>query len=238
MKKPLLIFAAVLLLAGCESRSISNSGYPAGYRHGASPGDYAGELSEFDVLGVDAAEKISDADIQAAFHNKNSVRLARTSRVLLIQSGAEFPDSAMQEPLSALYAVGPFSGRPRNQKNPDVSYSKSLRLAAARGGFDKILCYWGVLESQRTGKASKSVSWVPIVGYFVPDESQSMRLRLKAVLIDTVTGNWVMIQPDPVSDKQLSSSATREKSDQELVANLKEQGDKSLVNLLKTSFTN
>jgi hypothetical protein len=237
MKKYPVILAAIacLLLAGCETRSISNSGYNAGYsggyRYGAA-GNYAGELSEFDVLGVDSAGSVTDAEILGALDTRTRVHLARNSRVLLIQSGADFPDNSMQEALSAHYTVGPFSGRPRAPKDAPASYSRSLRLAAARGGYDKILCYWGVLESQRTGKFTKGVSWVPIVGFFVPDESQSMRIRLKAVLIDTATGNWVMLQPQPITDRQISSIISRESSDQELVEKLKEEGYKSLVKLL------
>jgi len=234
---PFVFVAAVFLFAGCGTRSISNSDYQPGYRYGPSPADYAGELSEFDVLGVEATDKVSDADIEAALRNKRTVRLSRASHVLLIQSGADFPDNLMQEPLAANYIVGPFSGKPRNPKDEAASFSKSLRLAAARGGFDRILCYWGVLESQSTDKVTKSVSWVPIVGYFVPDESQAMRIRLKAVLIDTATGDWVMIQPDPVADRQSSSLVSRAKSDQELVARLKEQGYKSMVSLLRSGFT-
>jgi hypothetical protein len=230
-----LAAAACLLLVGCTTRSISNSGYNAGSRYGAT-GDYAGELSEFDVLGVDAAGTVTDAEILGALDTKTPVRLARNSRLLLIQSGADFPDNPMQEALSARYTVGPFSGRPRASKDASASYSRSLRLAAARGGYDKILCYWGVLESQRTGKVTKGVSWVPIVGYFVPDETQSMRIRLKAVLIDTATGNWVMLQPDPVTDKQISSIVSRESSDQGLVEKLKEQGYRSLASLLTSGF--
>jgi hypothetical protein len=143
----------------------------------------------------------------------------------------------MQEALSARYTVGPFSGRPRTLKDASASYSKSLRLAAARGGYDKILCYWGVLESQRTGEVTKTVSWVPIVGFFVPDETQSMRIRLKAVLIDTATGNWVMLQPEPVTDKQVSSVVSRVSADQGLVEKLKEQGYHSLTTLLITGYS-
>jgi hypothetical protein len=77
---------------------------------------------------------------------------------------------------------------------------------------------------------------VPIVGYFVPDETQSMRIRLKAVLIDTATGNWVMIQPEPVTDKQLSSIVSRESSDQGLVERLKAQGYRSLVSVLTSAY--
>jgi hypothetical protein len=104
-------------------------------------------------------------------------------------------------------------------------------------GYDKILCYWGVLESQRKGEVTKTVSWVPIVGFFVPDETQSMRIRLKAVLIDTATGNWVMLQPEPVTDKQVSSVVSRVSADQGLVEKLKEQGYHSLTTLLITGYS-
>ncbi len=237
MKKTIVTLAAAacLLLFGCNTRSISNSDYNPGNRYGA-PGNYAGELSEFDVLGVDSAGTVTNDEIQGALDTRTPARLARTSHVLLIQSGADFPDNAMQEALGARFTVGPFSGTPRAARDATASYSKSLRLAAARGGYDKILCYWGVLESTRTREITKGVSWVPIVGYFVPDETQSMRIRLKAVLIDTATGNWVMLQPEPVTDKQLSSIVSRESTDQGLVERLKEQGYRSLVSTLINGY--
>ena len=48
-----------LLLAGCQTRSISNAGYD-------SDRNYRGELSELQVLGVDAQKAITASDIQAA----------------------------------------------------------------------------------------------------------------------------------------------------------------------------
>ncbi|HVU16125.1 MAG TPA: hypothetical protein VHD32_04335 [Candidatus Didemnitutus sp.] len=230
-----LLVAAVALLAGCESRSISNSGYNHGY--GQGPWGYHGELSEFEVVGVSDTTNVSDDQIAAALKIKPVVRLDRTSRVLLIQSGADFPDQPMQASLEASFAVAPFSGRPPRNPEPGVSYSKSLRLAAARGGYDKIICYWGVLESEKKSEATKGISWVPIVGYAIPDETESMRIRLKAVLIDTATGNWVMIQPEPVGDRQASAIFTRERNDQELVERLKELGYQSLANLIRRDFT-
>jgi hypothetical protein len=235
MKTPLLpaLLAAAACLAGCGTRSISNSGFPDRFQARGAEGAYAGELSEFDVLGVEASAGVSEGEITQALHAKNYVPLTRASQILVIQSGADFPDNALQEPLSACFQVAPFSGKPAVNKDATSSYSKSLRLAAARGGFDKILCYWGVLEAQSTNEVTKNVSWVPIVGYFIPDESESMRIRLKAVLIDTASGNWVMLQPDPVSDRELSSRVSRERRDQELVMKLKEQGYRSLVALLR-----
>jgi hypothetical protein len=53
----LLALVITVLLSGCSVRSISNSGYnPGGYypRGGDNNPFYKGELSEFDVLGIDA----------------------------------------------------------------------------------------------------------------------------------------------------------------------------------------
>src|SRR5262245_40594128 len=93
---------AMLLFAGCGTkRSISDSGYrePGSgcsftpHANGSDPGfEYRGELSEFDVLGINRGTTTAEADIQAAVRSAKRVRLAPGSSILLIQSGAMFPD--------------------------------------------------------------------------------------------------------------------------------------------------
>jgi hypothetical protein len=227
---PLLV-AAVLVFAGCQTRSISNSGFRENGYYGGDNG-YRGELSEFDVLGVETGANVTDADIVGALRDNPGVRLARADRVLLIQSGADFPDAPMQEAMGRAFEVGPFSGKPLTKKEPGQSYAKSLRLAAARGGYGKIVCYWGVLESERVNQATKIVSWVPFAGSVVPDERENMRLRLKAAVIDVATGRWTMVQSAPVADTRLSARAGRKDKDQELVEQLKAQGYADLARLL------
>src|SRR5690348_4826402 len=101
-----LLILACAVLAGCQksTRSISHSGYP---QKGAYCGDgapavasdpafeYRGELSEFDVLGIPRGEFTSEADIQRALAASKPVHVRPGSSVLLIQSGALFPDGAM-----------------------------------------------------------------------------------------------------------------------------------------------
>lgn len=243
MKPPLMLgvcFVALLLaLSGCETRSISNAGYD---RYGRN--SYAGELTEFEVLGVDTAKNVTDADIAEALKTAGGARLQRTSKILLIQSGADFPDAAMQAGLSARFQVTPFSGKPEvhnrwdeRKTPPTESYAKSLRLAAARGGYDKIVCYWGVLESEQVNQATKFVSWVPLVGYAVPDKRENMRIRLKAVIVDVASGRWTMVTPKPFESTALSSIYSRRDKDQTLVAQLKEQGYAELSNTLATAYT-
>lgn len=176
---------ACALLAGCatSSRSISNSGYRddnhgSYYTSRASDSDpgfaYRGELSEFDVLGIERGQTTSEQDIQHALDSAKAVTLSANSSALLIQSGALFPDAPMVKELSKYFRVSPFSGVPPmsrrgfetstvETRDPE-SFSQSLRLAAARGGNDVILCYWGALESEKEKLVTKDVSWVPLVG--------------------------------------------------------------------------
>ncbi len=234
------VATAALLFAGCAStRSISNSGYrepDGGWRRaaGANVSDpgfaYHGELSEFDVLGIIRGNRASEADIQQALAGARQFRLKPGSSVLLIQSGAMFPDGPMVAALSSHFRVVPFSGvPPASRRKADSqferadadSFAKSLRLAAARGGCDTILCYWGILESENAKLATKTVSWVPVVNWLVPDENQHMRLRLKLALIDVRTGDWAVLSPTPVEASKLSTSPRRGVADQKLVERLK-----------------
>jgi hypothetical protein len=228
--------ATLVFLAGCETRSISNSGFDHRYASGRPDGN-AGELSELDVLGVAADATISEADIQAALQTPAEARLARTSKVLLIQSGADFPDEPMIEAMHQRFSVAPFSGKPQAKPENGLAYAKALRLAAARGGFDKIVCYWGVLESERKNKITSSVSWVPIVGYLIPDERENMRIRLRAAIVDVASGRWTLVTPSPVASTSLSSILSRRETDQELVSELKDAGYRDLAQSLAEHAT-
>jgi hypothetical protein len=234
--------ASAILLAGCASRSISNSGYQdGGYRRGSNS-SYVGELSEFDVLGVDASV-VTEEQIATALKNSKPVELAPGARVMVVQSGADMPDEDMLEPLRARYRVGVFSGVPevkppgsQPEATPRGHYSKGLRLAAAKGGYTHILCYWGVLEASQRNLATKGVSWIPIAGSFVPDETQEMRIRLRLAVVDVKTGSWTMVAPTPVADKSLSARLNRESSDQDQVALLKKAGYRAAVEDLARKF--
>src|SRR6476660_6528819 len=124
MKKLILYlpFCACALLLGCAKvRSISNSGYQAntgysGYHPADNSSDpafiYRGELSEFDVLGITRGQSTSESEIAQALDNAKRVKLIPGSSVLLIQSGAVFPDAAMVTQLSKYFRIVPFSGVP------------------------------------------------------------------------------------------------------------------------------
>jgi hypothetical protein len=240
--------AALLLLslAGCGTRSISDSGYRGGYWSGHSDDNrlYRGELSEFDVLGIERDQAISEGEIQASLGARERPALARGASIMLIQSGAMFPDEPMVRALEARCQVGQFSGIPEERSQSAsaapaalASYAKALRLAAARGGYDKIIAYWGVLETAREGIGTKVVSWVPIVDNFIPDETQRMRIRLKFAVIDVKSGQWDLYAPEPLEDDAISASLNRASSDQAQVALLKEAGYKAAASGLFTRYS-
>jgi len=233
----------LVLLSGCATRSISNSG-PPGQSYNPL---YHGELTEFDVIGVDPASASTDAAIAHALdiHRKPVVR--RGDAVMVIQSGALLPDEAMLEALAPMFDVKSFSGVPltRNDaqryggvsEGPVPGYASALRMAAARSGAETVICYWGVLESARAGQPSKLVSWVPIVGSVVPDETQRMRIRLRMVVVDVRTGSWSMFSPEVFDDAALSASINRGTSDQDQVERLKGAAYKAAVIQLAAQFS-
>src|SRR6266516_2919357 len=245
-----VVLAACALLAGCAStRSISNSGYrepgtashtsPQGYSDPAFA--YRGELSEFDLLGVARDQTAFEEDIQQALDKARPIRLKPQSTILLIQSGAMFPDGPMVAELSKHFTVVPFSGRPPAkdaigslEPRDSAGMSRSLRLAAARAGAETILCYWGILESAQEKMATKAVSWVPLVTWFVPDERQHVRIRLKLALVDVRSGDWSVLSPPPFDSNALSVVPRRAVADQKLVERLKNQAyDASVEELMR-----
>ena len=246
-----------LILAACtpNARSISNPAYrepgKTGYRPN-TPSDissdvafqYRGELSEFDVLGITRGEVTTETEISRALDHAKRVKLHPNSSILLIQSGAVIADSPMISELEKHFRVSTFTGVPPSRGTSQVydnesldpeSYSHSLRLAAARGGNDVILCYWGSLESETEDLATKIVSWVPIARWFVPDQKQHLRIRLKIALVDVRSGDWTVFTSKAFDDSRFSTRPRRGIADQKLVEELKNlayaEGGKELVRL-------
>ncbi len=226
MKKLIFVALAVTLLSGCAVRSISNSGFQEEGWFGSRSSNslYKGELTEFEVLGVDASAKASEQSIQAALQASSTVSLRKGDAILVVQSGALIPDDPMVRALERYFNVSIFSGVPQEKyRHTVVDYSTSLRLAAAKGGHHKIFVYWGMLESGHKDLATKTVSWFPFVGNLVPDETQQMRIRLKVAVVDVATGSWVTYMPSGFDDTATSAGLTRMASDQTQVQQLKEK---------------
>jgi len=231
-----ILFVAIISI-GCQTRSISNSDY------GGTWG-YRGELSELEVLGVNANEKISEEDIKAALNSKTKVSLKRGDRIVLVQSGAQFPDGPVLEELKPYYSVIPLSGVPvrddcyrrREDAGAKQPVDKSLRLAAAKSGARTLIVYWGILETGREDYGTKTISWVPVIGRIIPDEKQKMRIRLKAAVIDVASGAWEFVIPEVYNDARTSARVNREESDQDQVTLLKAKAYKALASDLLKRF--
>jgi hypothetical protein len=89
-----------------------------------------------------------------------------------------------------------------------------------------------VLEASERDTAGKAVSWVPIAGWFVPDSSQRMRIRLRVVVLDVPTGQWTTLLPAPIDDERASTLLGREGSDRDQVELLMSAALPTLVEAL------
>ncbi len=262
-----LLLIACCLFVGCvkKVRSISQSGYNDHYHYA---GPHNRELDEFDVLGLDPSQPVTEEEIRRVSSQSKTIQLAPGSTILLVQSGAMYPDAPMVTELSKQFRVVTFTGlatetptparpasaseqRTRNAiivtdtarpatvvplttltreryptdtpREPAGAYSRVLRLAAARAGASAVVCYWGILESGTEDIATKTVSWIPVLRWVVPDERQHARIRLKIAVVDVPTGNWTVFSAQPIELKSWSVRPRREVADQKQVESLKRQ---------------
>lgn len=259
--KPKLILLVLSTLCcffvGCARsvRSISQSGHANQYC--SYPAPYARELDEYEVLGLDRTQPATEEDIQRAVREAKPIRFRSGSPVLLIQSGAIFPDAGMVAAMSKTFRVVPFTGLANEPKPATIlplstvakeryatpppaadrgAYSRTLRLAAARAGAAAIVCYWGILESGSEELATKTVTWIPAVNWILPDEKQHMRINLKVAVVDVATGGWSVFSVQPPDAGSLTRRTRREATDQRLVESLKQKAYADAAEKLAQSF--
>jgi len=105
----IIAVVAVLLTCGCmtKTRSISNSGYSAPCSYDAPAHR---ELDEFDVLGIERDQAVSEEEIARASAQAQHVGIKPGKTILLIQSGAIYPDGPMLSELEKNFHVVPFTG--------------------------------------------------------------------------------------------------------------------------------
>jgi len=241
MKKfAILALLIPIVLGGCTTpRSVSSSGnYPGGYSgRGGENALYKGELTEFEVLGITPGKEITEQDIaEAASGKKERLGLQKGEPLLLIQSGAVIPEQEMTERMEKYFSVSVFTGVPKNVNRGEGNFAKELRLAAAKAGIDKILVYWGMLETDTKDLATKNVSWVPIVGWAIPDQTQVIRIRLKVALVDVRSGQWEVLVPKVFEDTAYSASLNREQSNQQQIVQLKSKVYQAAVESIIARF--
>ena len=235
-----LLVLMVGLLSGCSTRSISNSDYSADPDRGHAQRNnpfYKGELNEFDVIGIDPKAPITEQEIAQAAQSKTRLTVSKGATIMLIQSGAMIPDEEMVKGMEKYYNVSVFTGVPTSDGGSAAAYSRALRLAAARAGAEKLIVYWGLLETGRENLATKAVSWVPFVGGTISDETQRMRIRMKVAVVDVKSGQWEMFSPEPYEDSASSGRYSRASSDQAQVATLKSKAYKTTADDLVKRYS-
>ncbi len=190
--------SVALLLCSCDSTPISATGYSSSNRY--SHGSKTPELSEVDFIKLPGS-------------SGGASRPAPGSRVLLVQSGAAIPDPALTKEFGRYYHVVPFTGDRRELAGDSESSSpqvaETLRLAARRSGASHVICVWGRIESERQSHATKVVSWVPIVGQVVPDETLHSRINLKGGVLNAATGGWDAVGVNTEVDSRVTNSLNR-----------------------------
>lgn len=203
------IAAALILLNSCETTSISNVG-------GRNP-FYRGEISEMDLLDIPIGGGVTEEGIRStlARSSHKSIRLHGGEHVLLIQSGSPQPDGSLSAAFAKHVSISPFSGLPAAESSTRTTTSArltpaELRMAAARAGASKIVCVWGLVESAHAPTGLESVSWVPVVGLFIPDKRTVSRLTLKGMVMDTATGAWHSYTTTPVACKRTTAGINEE----------------------------
>jgi hypothetical protein len=241
MKLKLICCAAVVigLVSGCTTtRSISDTAYapsPTHPRNYWPPTPPTKELSEFDVLGIEPNQSISEEEIVRASARAQRVTLTKSSSILLVQSGAQYPDGSMISDLEQHFRVVPFTGV---AAQTGENYSRLLRLAAAKAGADHVICYWGILESASEKAPTKTISWVPVVNWVLPDERQHMRIRVKMAVINVLTGSWTVFSPEPIESQAWSTSPRREVVDRKQVEKLKTAAYEASAQQLAKQYAN
>ncbi|GJL77996.1 MAG: hypothetical protein NPINA01_09850 [Nitrospinaceae bacterium] len=218
MKKILAIGLLAIFLNGCATKSISETGYAQKEGHGKESSTQT-ELNELEVIGVSDLSSISEKAISEALAASGAVNLPKGDSILLVQSGADFPDSQMVESMSEYWDINILSGSNNRYTRGDLN--KTLRYVAASGGNKHLVVYWGIVETAKKNLDTKSVSWVPFLGWSIPDENTQMRIRLKFAIIDVEKGSWKIFQPSPVEEEFMTSIIGRKGKEQQKVIELK-----------------
>lgn len=218
-----VVLVAVVFMVGCSTTSLSNAGYQRGNYQGENNALFlsSAELEELEVLGISTLQSDEPTSIEDLLFAAKPISIAQGSRVMLVQSGAEFPDGDMVQSVSKYWDISVLSGDRR--RYADANIHQTFRRVAASGGHEYLLIYWGVVERSEMNLHTKSVSWVPFVGWSLPDETVGMRLVVKFALIDVASGQWSTFMSEPIEEEFMSSVLTRNGKNQRKEIELKKE---------------
>ncbi len=212
-----ILIIITIFVFGCTTSNRSISQYQHGYNT-----SYRGEISQLNF--------IKEISISKATGSNTPIYISEEERVMVMQSGQLHPDSSLLVHLDTECNAIPISGIP--EKNKDLVPNVTLLDAARAGGVTKIMAYWGNVETSIKPKHSKMVSWIPIAGYYVPDESQKMRVTISAIVSDVSSGRWFNFTAHSSETEISHSIYTARRKDSEQVEKLKAEAYENIVQQL------
>lgn len=190
-----LLLIALTILAGCRT-SPNHHNKADSSRGNGQQNLHKGGLQELDVIGVDLESEASEDEIASVAASTLHIVIPNGSSVMLIKSGAVIPDEDMVKGLEKNYIVSTFNGSPPAVGNSGAGYSRSLRLAAAKSGADKLIVYWEIQEIGKEKLPDKSTIWSLFSGGDAPNEKQPVRMRMKIAVVDVKSGQWEIFSPE------------------------------------------
>lgn len=240
---PLVGAVGLLVLTGCSSNSKPRA-TPA-----TESSSVRGQLTDQDVFDIDPEKEITEEDIQDAIKNLNrqDFELRPYSSIILVQSGATAPDSAMQNAMMKYYRVAIHTGlRPAKSRIlrkteqaaavPQTNFMRSLRLVAAKGRQSKIVVYWGNLELGKFDEERKAIVWSRHNGGEVDGNMQYIRYLIRFAAVDVKTGEWVMYSPATTQGEFSKRTYKRTKNPDQEIEVLKQLAYKSAADDISIRF--
>lgn len=227
------------LLCGCNSVSID-----AKKKHISTPANKntaLQQLTDRDVFGNESTLNVSEEDIQNALEGER-LSVPLHSPIILVQSGTQAPDVAMQEEMNKYYTVSIFAGITDKKKtqscNKDetnagnMNYMQALRYVAAKGKQKAILVYWGRLEAGKYDPVIKEVLWSEYKNEKLA-ETGVLRYLLRFALIDVATGEWATYSPTNYEySAPLPATGTEDITEQQIMQLRKKTYERAVADLV------
>ena len=226
MKRLLIMIGVSLWLQGCSTVPLANTGFSD-----TSDSRYRFDAKELNELAMLTPPRLQEGE--ATTYKPGSVHLEKGTSILLIQSSAQYPEHALVSALSDYWEVSPLDGT--NKIIREQSDNGLIRNIARSGGNSHVVVCWGVVETMDSNLLTRNVSWVPMLGWGLPDKETDVKVQVKFAVIDVVTGRWRLVQPKPLITTYQSSIMTRKGQGKTEIEAIKEELYQAAVKALVQS---
>lgn len=227
MKRLLILIWVSLWLIGCTTVPLANTGFSD-----TSDSRYMFEEKELNELAMLTPPRLLEG--KAAPYKAGGVHLERGASILLLQSSAQYPEHALVRALSDHWEVSPLDAT--NKRIREQNDNGLIRNIARSGGNSHVVVCWGVVETMDSNLLTRNVSWVPMLGWGLPDKETDVKVQVKFAVIDVVSGRWRLVQPKPLITTYQSSIMTRQGQGKTEVEAIKEELYQAAVKALVQSL--